>query len=87
MNTLYYVELFRQSDTNTCYWSKVFNSQSSAKKLYRQELEYEASDKIENYKIFSDDELIEELYSYIRRGEMAINYEFYLICEKLEIHD
>ena len=87
MNTLYYVELFRQSDTNTCYWSKVFNNKVSAKKLYRKELEYEASDKIENYKILSDDELVEAIHRYIRKGGMAINYEFDLTCEELEVHD
>ena len=87
MNKLYYVELFRQSDTDTCYWSKAFNNEVSAKRLYRKELEYEASDKIENYKTMSDVDLREALYDYIRRGEMPINYEFFLTCEELEIYD
>ena len=87
MNKLYYVELFRQSDTNTCYWSKVFSKEASAKRLYRQELDFEASDKIDNYKAMNDEELIEALYDYIRKGEMSINYEFFLTCEELEIHD
>ncbi len=87
MNTLYYVELFRQSDTNICYWSKVFNNAVSARRLYRQELEYEASDKIENYKNIDDLDLKEALNDYVRRGEMAINYEFFLTCEELVVHD
>ena len=87
MKKLYYVELFRQSDTNTCYWSKCFNNEVSAKKLYRQELEYEASDKIENYKNIGNLDLKEALNDYVRRGGMCMNYEFYLNCEELEIHD
>ena len=87
MKKLYYVELFRQSDSNTCYWSKVFNNEVSAKKLYRRELEYEASDKIENYKNIDDLDLKEALNDFVRRGGMCMNYEFYLNCEELEIHD
>ncbi len=87
MSQLYFVELCKYSNTNCCYWFKVFNNEHSAKKLYREQLELEANGKIENYMNMDNNELGDAIINYIRRGDMCFDYEFYLSCEKLEIHD
>ena len=46
MSQLYFVELCKYSNTNCCYWFKVFNNEHSAKKLYREQLELEAMVKL-----------------------------------------
>ena len=87
MDKLYYVELFRCSSTNHCYWFKVFNNEHSAKALYRKVLEIEAFDKVPNYKELSNNELCDAILNYIRGNGMEFDYEFYLDCDVLEVHD
>ena len=87
MSNLFFVELCRHSQYNCCYWFKIFNNEASAKELYREQLEYEADGKIDNYKTMSNNELCDAIINYIRKGEMVFDYEFFLTCEELEILD
>ena len=87
MSNLFFVELCRHSQYNCCYWFKVFNNEASAKKLYREQLEYEADGKIDNYKTMSNNEVCDAITNYMRKVEMEFDYEFFLTCEELEILD
>ena len=87
MSNLFFVELCRHSQYNCCYWFKVFNNEASAKELYREQLEYEADGKIDNYKTMSNNEVCDAITNYMRKVEMEFDYEFFLTCEELEILD